>query len=75
MSNKGYTENTSMDALLLEESNTLVVTLKVKLSNIYFFLTKWWVDEDKSDVVLSLNFENLKDTLWSKGIKKPKVKS
>ena len=75
MSNKGYTENTSMDALLLEESNTLVVTLKVKLRNIYIFLTKWWVDEDKSDLVLSLNFENLKDTLWSKGIKKPKVKS
>ena len=64
-----------MDALLLEESNTLVVTLKVKLRNIYIFLTKWWVDEDKSDVVLSLNFENLKDTLWSKGNKKPKVKS
>lgn len=64
-----------MDALLLEELNTLVVTLKVKLRNIYIFLTKWWVDEDKSDVVLSLNFENLKDTLWSKGNKKPKVKS
>ena len=64
-----------MDALLLEESNTLVVTLKVKLRNIYIFLTKWWVDEDKSDVVLSLNVENLKDTLWSKGNKKPKVKS
>ena len=64
-----------MNALLLEESNTLVVTLKVKLRNIYIFLTKWWVDEDKSDVVLSLNFENLKDTLWSKGNKKPKVKS
>ena len=64
-----------MDALLLEESNTLVVTLKVKLRNISIFLTKWWVDEDKSDVVLSLNFENLKDTLWSKEIKKPKVKS
>lgn len=64
-----------MDALLLEESNTFVVTLKVKLRNIYIFLTKWWVDEDKSDVVLSLNFENLKDTLWSKGNKKPKVKS
>ena len=75
MSNKGYTENTSMDALLLEESNTLVVTLKVKLSNIYIFLTEWWVDEDKSDVVWSLNFENLKDTLWSKGNKKPQVKS
>ena len=64
-----------MVALLLEESNTLVVTLKVKLRNIYIFLTKWWVDEDKSDVVLSLNFENLKDTLWSKGNKKPKEKS
>lgn len=75
MSNKGYTENTNMDALLLEESNTLVVTLKVKLRNIYIFLTKWWVDEDKSDVVLSLNFENLKDTLRSKGNKKPQVKS
>lgn len=56
-----------MDALLLEESNTLVVTLKVKLRNIYILLPEWWVDKDKSDVVLSLNFENLKDTLWSKG--------
>lgn len=64
-----------MDALLLQESNTLVVTLKVKLRNIYIFLPEWWVDNDKSDVVLSLNFENLKDTLWSKGNKKPKVKS
>lgn len=52
-----------MNALLLEESNTLVVTLKVKLRNIYIFLTKWWVDKDKSDVVLSLNFEKKKHSL------------
>ena len=61
-----------MVALLLEESNTLVVTLKVKLRNTYIFLPEWWVDKDISDVVLCSNFQNLKDTLWSKGNKKPK---